>query len=229
MRTKGIRVITELAEKDVTFLTDADIEFVSLVKHAANQQPFRVIKEEKPQEEVEVESIFKETVSKYGTSEGARLAWEHMRGRRAEGESSTPSMTPSSRFVKKNVFKNYVEKRDWGGHSEGWLRVNRQVGSLEARIGHLRVKAGSASDEQKEILLGIATKLKRELDLAVVKRNRIGKAAKAEEDGEISDEEMTELEEINLGPLMRLLIEELSEEMDIDEDEIIDALGEYAT
>lgn len=43
---KGIRVVTEMAEKDVTFLTDVEPYFVSLVKHAANQMPFRVIKED---------------------------------------------------------------------------------------------------------------------------------------------------------------------------------------
>jgi len=44
MKPRGVRVITELAEKEVTFLTDVDAMFVSLVKHAANQMPFRVIK-----------------------------------------------------------------------------------------------------------------------------------------------------------------------------------------
>lgn len=47
MKHKGVKIITEEAEKDVTFLVDVDPLFVSLVKHGANQQPFRVIKEEK--------------------------------------------------------------------------------------------------------------------------------------------------------------------------------------
>ena len=45
-KTRGIRVITEETEKDVTFLTDVDVEFVSLVRHGANQMHFRVIKSE---------------------------------------------------------------------------------------------------------------------------------------------------------------------------------------
>ncbi len=47
MKPKGIKVVTEMMEKEVTFLVDVDPLFVSLVKHGANQQPFRVIKEEK--------------------------------------------------------------------------------------------------------------------------------------------------------------------------------------
>lgn len=45
-KSKGIRVVSEEAEKDVTFLTDVDVEFVSLVRHGANQMPFRVVKSE---------------------------------------------------------------------------------------------------------------------------------------------------------------------------------------
>lgn len=45
--SKGVTLITEMAEKDVTFLTDLDPIYVSLVKHAANQQPFRIVKADK--------------------------------------------------------------------------------------------------------------------------------------------------------------------------------------
>jgi hypothetical protein len=43
---KGARIVTEHATKDVNFMVDAEIDFVSLVRHAANQMPFRIIKEE---------------------------------------------------------------------------------------------------------------------------------------------------------------------------------------
>lgn len=43
----GVKVISEVKNKEVTFLTDVGVEFVSLVRHGANQMPFRVIKEEK--------------------------------------------------------------------------------------------------------------------------------------------------------------------------------------
>jgi hypothetical protein len=42
-----LKVIEETTEKKVSFLEDMDVEFVSLVRHGANQMPFRIIKEEK--------------------------------------------------------------------------------------------------------------------------------------------------------------------------------------
>lgn len=41
-----LKVVTEEVEKDVTLLEEADVEFVSLVRHGANRMPFRVIKED---------------------------------------------------------------------------------------------------------------------------------------------------------------------------------------
>ena len=43
----GMKIVSEVKEADVTFLTDADVQFVSLVRHGANRSPFKVIKEEK--------------------------------------------------------------------------------------------------------------------------------------------------------------------------------------
>jgi hypothetical protein len=40
-------MIKETVEKDVTFLEDVDVQFVSLVRHGANQMPFRILKSEK--------------------------------------------------------------------------------------------------------------------------------------------------------------------------------------
>jgi len=45
--TLGMKAVSEVKEANVTLLTDADIRFVSLVKHGANRSPFRVIKEDK--------------------------------------------------------------------------------------------------------------------------------------------------------------------------------------
>lgn len=42
-----VKIIEESREKTVNFLEDVDVEFVSLVRHGANQMPFRIIKEEK--------------------------------------------------------------------------------------------------------------------------------------------------------------------------------------
>jgi hypothetical protein len=39
-----VQVIEETVDKEVTFLKDMSVEFVSLVRHGANQMPFRVIK-----------------------------------------------------------------------------------------------------------------------------------------------------------------------------------------
>jgi hypothetical protein len=47
MKHRGVRVEKETVEKKVHFLVDVDPEFVSLVRHGANQQPFRVIKMDK--------------------------------------------------------------------------------------------------------------------------------------------------------------------------------------
>uniref|UniRef100_A0A6M3M0F3 Uncharacterized protein n=1 Tax=viral metagenome TaxID=1070528 RepID=A0A6M3M0F3_9ZZZZ len=41
---KGVKVITETKETEVAMLKDVDVEFVSLVRHGANQSPFRVVK-----------------------------------------------------------------------------------------------------------------------------------------------------------------------------------------
>ena len=47
MKHRGVRVVKEVLEKEIAFLVDVDPRFVSLVRHGANQQPFRVIKSEK--------------------------------------------------------------------------------------------------------------------------------------------------------------------------------------
>lgn len=41
-----VKLIEEVGTKNVTMLTDVDVKFVSLVRHGANQQPFRVLKSE---------------------------------------------------------------------------------------------------------------------------------------------------------------------------------------
>jgi len=41
------RVVSELKNEEVVYMTDPDIEFISLVSHAANQFPFNVVKEQK--------------------------------------------------------------------------------------------------------------------------------------------------------------------------------------
>jgi hypothetical protein len=43
----AVKLITEESEKDVTLLKDADVQYVSLVRHGANRMPFRVVKHEK--------------------------------------------------------------------------------------------------------------------------------------------------------------------------------------
>jgi hypothetical protein len=44
MKHRGVRIEKETARKTIAFLVDVDPEFVSLVRHGANQQPFRVVK-----------------------------------------------------------------------------------------------------------------------------------------------------------------------------------------
>lgn len=41
-----VKIESEEVVKDVVFLTNAEVEFVSLVRHGANQMPFRVVKED---------------------------------------------------------------------------------------------------------------------------------------------------------------------------------------
>ena len=43
----GAKVLSVIIEDEVTFMTDADIEFVSLVKHGANRTPFKILKTDK--------------------------------------------------------------------------------------------------------------------------------------------------------------------------------------
>lgn len=47
MKHKGVRVVKETVDKEIHFLVNVDPRFVSLVRHGANQQPFRVIKSHK--------------------------------------------------------------------------------------------------------------------------------------------------------------------------------------
>ena len=42
----AVKILTEESEKEVTFLQDAKVKFVSLVRHGANRMPFRIIKSE---------------------------------------------------------------------------------------------------------------------------------------------------------------------------------------
>lgn len=46
------KVISVLAEQDVVFLENPEIKFVSLVKRAANREPFKILKEEKKMSKV---------------------------------------------------------------------------------------------------------------------------------------------------------------------------------
>jgi len=43
----AVKVITETKQKEVNLLEDAQIDYVSLVRHGANRMPFRVVKQEK--------------------------------------------------------------------------------------------------------------------------------------------------------------------------------------
>lgn len=47
MSKKVIEIISEKVERDITFLTDVEAKFISLVKHGANRVPFRIVKSEK--------------------------------------------------------------------------------------------------------------------------------------------------------------------------------------
>lgn len=59
-----------VTEADVTFMGDVDVEFVSLVGHAANRQPFKVIKGEvKGEHDMSKKAIYSVLVSKDTTEE----------------------------------------------------------------------------------------------------------------------------------------------------------------
>lgn len=64
------KVKSIITEGEVTFMTDPTIEFVSLVGHAANRQPFKVIKGEiKGDDEMAKQAIYSVLVSKDVTAE----------------------------------------------------------------------------------------------------------------------------------------------------------------
>ena len=44
MGKKVVEIITDTVQKDVSFLTDVSVKFVSLVKHGANRTPFKIVK-----------------------------------------------------------------------------------------------------------------------------------------------------------------------------------------
>lgn len=43
---KVVEIVTDKVEKEITFLSNVNVKFVSLVKHGANRVPFKVIKSE---------------------------------------------------------------------------------------------------------------------------------------------------------------------------------------
>lgn len=64
------KVKSIITEGDVTFMKDVEVEFVSLVSHAANRQPFKVIKGEvKGDNEMAKQAIYSVLVSKDVTEE----------------------------------------------------------------------------------------------------------------------------------------------------------------
>lgn len=77
----SIQIVSKVKEKKVAMLTDVDVSFVSLVRHGANQQPFRVLKKEggeaiEMKEMLVVQSLLLPTglaVSELAKKEG--LAW----------------------------------------------------------------------------------------------------------------------------------------------------------
>jgi len=71
------RVVSELKDEEVVYMTDPDIEFVSLVSHAANRFPFNVVKEQKMSKRITYKVLvptdmgqekIKELSEKYGFS-----------------------------------------------------------------------------------------------------------------------------------------------------------------
>lgn len=52
-----VKTITTTIEDEVVFMTDPDIQFVSLVKHGANRTPFKVLKHENSKEETGMEKV----------------------------------------------------------------------------------------------------------------------------------------------------------------------------
>lgn len=279
MKHKGVKIITEEVEKDVTFLTDVDPLFVSLVEHGANQQPFRVIKEDaekggpgsghrehdgRPGEGVGGSKPYEgsnayyrhggavgskdrfagEVTMRFGIIEGIEKGgpgsghWGHA-GRPGERGGSLPSVggveiepsagvTPLKEFKKEEVFSKYIVKSEWGNRSEAWIKANRAVGALEARIGHNRVALGKATSAQhKRDLIDYIKALQNQLDKALKKRDRL-EGKKVEKSildevfkrSKITQEEVDELEDFNIDEYEEEAIEELARKWKVSEEEV---------
>jgi hypothetical protein len=108
-----------------------------------------------------------------GTTEGALKGWD-VRGRGRKEKISVPS--PLKKWDSRiggEVFQRYVPKAKWGTKATSeWHTANKVVGGLEARIGRLRVKAGSASGKRKELMLRLAGGLQGKLDWWTWERGR---------------------------------------------------------
>lgn len=64
----AIKMIKEEIEKEVSFLTEVDVNFVSLVKHGANKQPFRIVKSERKEGMEKVSMIIQSILLPKGLS-----------------------------------------------------------------------------------------------------------------------------------------------------------------
>lgn len=86
-----VKAITTTIEDEVVFMTDPEIEFVSLVKHGANRTPFKVLKTEKQREEKGMEKVVQAILVRNDLSED-QIA-EALKGMSKKDESNTGSIT----------------------------------------------------------------------------------------------------------------------------------------
>lgn len=75
--SRGVKVLTEMKEEEIVLLKDVDVKFVSLVRHGANQSPFRVIKSDggKDMPKVIQAIILPDGVTLSSLAEKDELAW----------------------------------------------------------------------------------------------------------------------------------------------------------
>jgi len=104
--SKKVKTITTTIEDEVVFMTDPEIQFVSLVKHGANRTPFKVLKTYKSKEEQGMEKVVQSILVRNDLSEDQTAkALDGMSKKNAEDTGSITSYVqcPMSRCNEETV------------------------------------------------------------------------------------------------------------------------------
>jgi hypothetical protein len=165
--------------------------------------------------------------------------WGH-KGRPGKKGGSSPGKSSSSEkgikittspikaFVRRHVFKSYVPVAETKGKSEKWKALNKEIGGLEARVGHYRKDASKFSGKNQRLFLHVASTLQRRLDRAVSMRDglrNISTNVNKREENKLSEKDITQISSPSIvSEAMEEAIKAAAKEFGMTEEEIMELL-----